>query len=293
MRQIWNRVTVIGCGLIGASFALAVKRAGLCAVIAGWDHSSSALAEALERNVIDGVDKSFVDGEISSADLVYLAMPIEEIIGFLRERGNQIKAGAVVTDAGSTKVSVCRAARRFLAKDRHFVGGHPIAGSHERGHLHASANLFNEASYVLIKDEDAAECVQFIALKETLERLGACVVLMDAEEHDRALALVSHLPQIVSSALAAVIKDNRDRDALIDLSGAGYRDMTRLAASSWSMWRSILTTNPKQIADALDALIETLSGVRDELRGCTEDKSSELKLTGSLFVEAGTDIRPD
>jgi prephenate dehydrogenase len=107
---------------------------------------------------------------------------------------------------------------------------------------------------------------------------------MTADEHDRAMALISHLPQLVSSALAAVVQDQPRAGALSHLSGAGYRDMTRLAASSWSMWRGILATNPAHIVAALDALVEKLSAVRDELRGAGE--GSPLEMTGSLFRES-------
>jgi prephenate dehydrogenase len=271
--------------LIGASFALAMKRARACAVVAGWDKSSSVLDEALKRGVIDEVDQAFAGEEVSSSDLIYLAMPVEEIIRFFGERGAQVKLGALITDAGSTKREVCRTAQLCLPKDRRFVGGHPIAGSHLRGLRHATAELFKDAPYVLIGDEDeSARETALVAFKETLDLLGARVKLMTADEHDRAMALVSHLPQLVASALAAVIKEDADAGALIDLSGAGYRDMTRLAASSWSVWRSILTTNPAHIVMALDALVEKLSAVRAELRG--EREGSRLEITGKLFMES-------
>ncbi len=111
----WGRVTVVGCGLIGASFALALRRAGACARVAGWDASPSVLDEALTRGIIDEVDDAFADGGVSESDLVYLATPVGAIIEFLRERASQIKPGAVVTDAGSTKREVCRAARECVA----------------------------------------------------------------------------------------------------------------------------------------------------------------------------------
>src|ERR1700674_4211060 len=126
MTARWNRVTIIGCGLIGASFALALRRASACAQIAGWDSSSSELEEAVRTGVIDEVDQAFaIEGAsegVSSSDLIYLAMPIGEIIGFLRARGRQIKSGAVITDAGSTKVEICHAARLHLPEAQRFVG---------------------------------------------------------------------------------------------------------------------------------------------------------------------------
>jgi prephenate dehydrogenase len=291
MIKRWNRVTVIGCGLIGASFAMALRRANACARIAGWDASASVLDEAVRAGVIDEMDQAFMDpsgrsegasGDVSLSDLIYLAMPVGEIIEFLRERGSQVKPDAVITDAGSTKVEICRAARWHLSESQQFVGGHPVAGSHHQGLAHARSDLFAGAPYVLVTDGDQDERHGHAAIKETLELLGARVTSMTAVEHDRVMALVSHLPQIVSCAMAVVTKDQPDADALVSVSGAGYRDMTRLASSSWSMWGDILATNSTETATALDALVGKLTAVRDELRECA-DPEGELNVTRSLF----------
>jgi prephenate dehydrogenase len=302
----WGRVTVVGCGLIGASFALALRRAGACARVAGWDASASVLDEALTRGIIDEVDYAVADGGVSESDLVYLATPVGAIIEFLRERGSQIKPGAVVTDAGSTKREVCRAARESLPRDRRFVGGHPVAGSHLRGPAHARADLFDGAPYVLVdeseRDRDEVggngsgrgedERRTRDALAETLRRTGARVTTMTAREHDRAMALVSHLPQLVSSTLAATVESQPDGAALGRVAGAGFGDMTRLAASEWSVWRDILETNPSEVAAALDAFLSQLALVRDELRDCSAGERDGLRVTGSLFNRARTTGSP-
>ncbi|HCX31448.1 MAG TPA: prephenate dehydrogenase/arogenate dehydrogenase family protein [Blastocatellia bacterium] len=292
MTTRWNQVTIIGCGLIGASFALALRRAGACARIAGWDASASVLDEAVRTGVIDEVDQAFMDQacaseRVSSSDLIYLAMPVGEIIEFLRARARHIKRGAVITDAGSTKVEICRAARLHLISAQQFVGGHPVAGSHLQGLAHARSDLFAGAPYVLVTDGDQDEGHTHTALKETLDLLGACVTYMTAVEHDRVMAFVSHLPQIVSSALAAVTTDQPDAEALIKLSGAGYRDMTRLASSSWLIWADILATNSTETVAALEALVGKLTAVRDELRACSERVGVELTITRRLFGESG------
>ncbi|MBX5479067.1 MAG: prephenate dehydrogenase/arogenate dehydrogenase family protein [Pyrinomonas methylaliphatogenes] len=266
---LWERATIIGCGLIGASFALALRRTGACGRIAGWDISARALEEAKARAIIDEVDDAFASGGVSTSDLIYLAMPVQEIIRFLGARREQFKCGAVITDAGSTKFEICRAAAENLPDDRIFIGGHPIAGSQLTGLAHASPDLFAGACYVLIEeDQRAAEARA--ALQRTIELFGARVKLMTALEHDRAVAYISHLPQLLSSALAATIETHPQAALLRDLAGPGYRDMTRLAASSWTIWRDILTTNAQPIALALDAMIERLSAMRDELKGATE-----------------------
>src|ERR1044072_5280566 len=132
-KPLWDRVTVVGCGLVGASFALALRRAGACASVAGWDADAAVLDEALRLGAIDETDEAFAVDGVSQSDLVYLATPVGQIVEFLRAGAPHVKAGAVVTDAGSTKREVCRAARTQAQKGWRFVGGHPVAGSHLRG----------------------------------------------------------------------------------------------------------------------------------------------------------------
>ena len=279
-----RRVTVIGCGLVGASVALALREGG--ARVAGWDSSARVLQEALARGVIDQVDEAFNESSVSDADLVYLAAPVGGIIEFLRERGPQCKRGAIITDAGSTKEQVCAAARDYLPEGRAFVGGHPMAGSHLSGVEHARADLFAGAPYVLIADGVNVEGGEFRTVQELVEKLGAWPLLMSAGEHDRAVAFVSHLPQLLSSALAAVVNEEDEAEALTALAGRGYADMTRLAGSAWSVWRDILMTNALPIAEALDAFGVKLAAVRDELRRAAAGGEVDLKLTAKLFDDS-------
>jgi prephenate dehydrogenase len=287
MSRRWHRVTIVGCGLIGASFALALRRANACDRIAGWDSSKTELNEAVDTGVVDEVDQAFAHrtDAVSDSDLIYLAMPVGEIIEFLRARSGHVKPEAVITDAGSTKVEIYRAARLYLKDFNQFVGGHPIAGSHLQGLTHARADLFAGAPYVLVADDDQPAGPAHAELKETLDLLGARVTFMTALEHDRAMALVSHLPQVVSSTLATVLKGQPDADMLLRLAGAGYGDMTRLAESSWSMWGDILSTNSTETAAALNALIGKLIEVRDELLDHSK-QGGELKKTSSLFGQS-------
>lgn len=287
-RTFWDSVTVVGCGLVGASFALALKRAGACRRVAGWDTNPSALEEATRVGAVDEVDEAFARGTVSRADLIYLAAPVGQIVERLRGRARQFKPGAVVTDAASTKVEVCRAARERRPRGWRFVGGHPVAGSHLRGAAHARADLFDGAAYVLAEAEDSADAEALGALTDTLGLLGARVRVLKPGEHDRALALVSHLPQLVSCALAAAVEGRADSDTLADLAGSGYRDTTRLAASPWGVWRDIFETNAGGVADALDPFIATLAAARDELREHSRGAGGELAATRSLFARAET-----
>ena len=267
MTKRWDRVTVVGCGLVGASFALALRRAGACGRVAGWDADPAALDEALRLGAVDEVDAAFAEGGVSRSDLVYLAAPVGQIVEFLRAGAPHVKAGAVVTDAGSTKSEICRAARAHAQKGWLFVGGHPVAGSHLRGPAHARAGLFEGAPYVLTPPEDGSDPDALAALEETLKLIGARVRVLTAAEHDRALARLSHLPQLVSCALAATVNEGAGGEELSALAGPGYRDMTRLAASPWGIWQDILATNSREVADALDALIDKLAAAREGLRG--------------------------
>ena len=285
-RTFWDNVTVVGCGLIGASFALALKRAGACRRVAGWDTDEAALEAATKVGAIDVVDEAFARGTVSRADLVYLAAPVGQIVEHLRAGARHFKAGAVVTDAGSTKVEICNAAREQQPRGWRFVGGHPVAGSHLGGASHARADLFDGAPYVLTEAEDAVEAEALDALTKTLELCGARIRVMRPDEHDRALALVSHLPQLVSCALASAVEGRADSDTLAALAGAGYRDTTRLAASPWGVWRDILATNAGNVADALDPFIAALAAARDELRARSRDAGGELAATRALFARA-------
>ncbi len=266
---LWNRVTVVGCGLIGASFALGLKKNGVCNSVAGWDCDPRVLDEAFNLGIIDEKDSSFSSqGSAPLSELFYLAMPVNGIISFLKDCGSQIPPGAVVTDAGSTKTKVCGAAQAYFApgnNDRYFIAGHPVAGSHLSGLSHARADLFEGAPYVLIAD-DNDERAPLLAVKETVSRLGARIHLMSAREHDRAMALLSHLPQLLSNALSSTVAERLSREEVRQLAGNGYRDMTRLAGSSWSVWADIFASNSAPLADVLDSLLERLRAVRDELR---------------------------
>lgn len=269
---------------MGASFALALKRSGLQVRIAGWDCSETVLRTALEQGVIDEVDRSFSKGAVSPADLIYLAMPVGGIVEFLRKHGSQVREGALITDTGSTKAEVCRAAREYLPEGRKFVGGHPITGSQRAGIAHARGDLFAHATYVLI--DESEEVDGLFDLKEGLEAIEAQVVFMTAAEHDCTLALISHLPQLLSTALAATVKSQSHANALLKIAGPGYRDMTRLATSPWSMWRDILATNPAPITNALSAMVRRLTILQAELQKCSGQKEVSLMAAERMFEQA-------
>ena len=216
---LWNRTTIVGCGLIGASFALAIKKKGICGLVAGWDREPQVLEEALRLGIIDDVDGGFASSSLSpsASDLIYLAMPVGGILSFLKDQGSRAKAGAVITDAGSTKAEICAVANDYLPGDRHFIGGHPIAGSHLSGPAHARADLFAGAPYILI-GENSRESAALLRVGQTVSVLGSHVYRMRASEHDRVMSLLSHLPQLTSVVLSETVRKRLGSDFFLELS---------------------------------------------------------------------------
>jgi prephenate dehydrogenase len=275
----FKHVCVVGCGLIGGSFALALRRAGFTGRITACGGSRSPRL-AVERGVVDAVEENFERGEVCQADLIYLAAPIGGIIDFLRTRSKQLRQGATVTDAGSTKVEICRVARESLPAGVSFVGGHPMAGGENTGVQYSRADLFDRATYALMigQGTDGAEFDRF---KSLVESIGARVLLTRPEDHDAAVALISHLPQLVASALASLLGPERDvevadRELARALAATGWRDMTRLAGSAWSVWRDICLTNQPNISNALGSLIAELQSLKDSLDARDFNRAREL-----------------
>jgi prephenate dehydrogenase len=284
--MMFERLAIVGIGLIGGSFAMAAREAKLARRISGWDDRATT-EEALRRGVIDEVEEAFVGGGTCNADLIYLAAPVGGIIDFLNAYGAQVKRGAIVTDAGSTKRAICRAARERLAQGAHFVGGHPMAGSHERGLASARADLFRAHPYALIGTDPVQKGMDAIALRlvsEAVRAIGARPVILSADHHDHLVALVSHAPQLLSTVLALRVADESD-EIVEQLAGAGLADMTRLAASHWSVWEDICATNGDEIAAQLDRLIVSLETVRDELA------VGKVEQTGTAFRRANAFTR--
>ena len=272
-----NYVCIVGCGLIGGSFALALRRAGYQGRITACGGARSPRV-AVERGVADAVEESFDRGEACAADLVYLAAPIGGILDFLRTKGALLKPGAVVTDAGSTKAEICRIARESLPAGVHFIGGHPMAGSENTGVEYARADLFDRATYALM-DEGGGEA--FARFRELVESIGARVLVTDPASHDAAVALISHLPQLTATALGSLLGADHDgrvarRDLAQRLAATGWRDTTRLAGSSWSVWRDICMTNQPNLTRALDALLAELHALRDALDARDFNRIREL-----------------
>jgi prephenate dehydrogenase len=264
-----RRIAILGAGLVGASFGAAVERACRNISIVAYD-KPEVLRKLRARNSGWKASEDLAD-TIHDADLVYMALPVGAIIEMLPEIAAKCSARALVTDAGSTKAHICKAARRSFGGDAatgaKFLGGHPIAGKELSGTEHADPELFRGTRYALIgnasEEERDSRIQRFVKL---LRAIGAEPVWTDAETHDWALAIVSQMPQLVAVALARVIADETDETGLpVSLAGNGLRDMLRIAGSRYETWRDICLTNADNIARSLDRTAQVIDFLRTHL----------------------------
>lgn len=247
-------VGIVGVGLIGGSFGLALRKAGFTGPILGVS-SARSVEQARERGAIDR--GATLEEAAGACDVLLLSLPISGILEILRRLDPMVREDALVTDAGSTKQAIVEEARRSLRRCA-FVGGHPMAGKAERGVAVADADLFRGRPWILTSDIDHP-------FRKWLAAIGAREIILDAARHDHLVAWGSHLPQLASTALASVISSREPAAAMV--AGPGLLDATRLAMSSFDLWQDILDTNSREISTALDAYIEKLRTLRDDLAG--------------------------
>lgn len=272
-----QRVAVIGAGLVGSSIALAIRATGAAEVIlvdADPDVRARARALGVAPRVL-----AEVTAAVQGADLVIAAVPAGAVPEVLLAAASAAPPGAILTDAASLKASstleVTSRLRAVAAGAERFVGGHPMAGSERSGPEAADALLFQGATWVLTPTEATADATLTV-LSAFLRRLGARVVALPPEQHDELVAVVSHLPQVVASALAAVAADAIEvtGDAVLAVAGGGFRDTTRIAASDPALWLPILAGNRVAVLEALDAYTDRLRQLRASV---AEERWEELE----------------
>lgn len=242
-------VAIAGVGLIGGSFGLALRAAGYAGRIVGVSRPAT-IGKAIDRGAIDsGVS---LEEAAAEADLLFLSQPVSIILETLEKLGGKLKPGSLVTDAGSTKRRICECGERYLGAD-HFLGGHPMAGKENSGVEAAEARLFRDRPWLVTPcgGTDKPGSPLSREFLTWLERIGARTKICSPEEHDRWVARSSHLPQMISTALARSLGARADRDAVLSAAGPGLASMTRLALSSWDIWKDILATNGDYIFEAL------------------------------------------
>ena len=261
----FKRISIIGLGLIGGSWALALKKLGHAArrvVFDAPDVMQQAVACGAVHEAANNVGEA-----ARNADLVILATPVGRILDLLPRLKSSAPSHALITDVGSTKQRIMEHANKLPPGGALFLGGHPLAGKERSGFDFADAELFRNACYAIVPSSAAdMEDARARAFVRLIESLGAKPCLMDAASHDVAAAYLSHLPQLLSTGLAGMLEEKAGQaDLPLQLAGPGFRDLTRLAESPYSMWRDICLTNSENIQAALDAIIQKLDTIKTHL----------------------------
>ena len=321
-----QRVTILGTGLIGGSFALALKKYTGDVSIHGWDRPS-VVNEAQGRRIIDQASSGPLKEALASADLIYLALPIGATLDILPDISKFASRHALVTDACSTKLRITQEAAALFPSGGGplFLGGHPMAGKELSGIAAADGDLFREHSYALVTEpsSDAAliaaaagaaafadavsterrfagsaklpaeplpsqkkqgpeSDARVLAFVKILKKIGARPLWIGAQQHDYAVGLASHLPQLAAVALAAFLYDRLDENGLpITLAGPGLRDSLRLAGSSYPLWRDIVLTNQEILSAALELFARRIDELRERL--ASRDLEADFEAANELY----------
>lgn len=270
-----ERLAVVGLGLLGGSVALAARERGVARTVVGVGRSRESVAAAERRGAIDTVQE--LERAVAGADLVVLATPVSAMEGVLRRAAPHLSPGAVVTDVGSVKGLVTETLPGLVPPGVHFVGAHPMAGSHERGVAHARADLFDGAVCIVTPTNGSdAEAVESVAA--FWRALGARVLRRTPEEHDATVGWVSHVPHALAFAFAAALGDAPP--GATELAGPGFRDFTRIARSDAELWSEILCANRKALEGPLHLFSERLARLARALESGDGDAVARFLAAG-------------
>jgi len=252
----FKKIVIFGAGLIGGSFALALRKANAVSVVVGFGRSAATLEQARQLGILDRIGTDLA--ELCDADIVLLATPVGQMANIMARIAPHLGANTLVTDGGSTKGDVVAAARENLgSRISQFIPAHPIAGAEQSGAAAARADLYQGKKVVLTPlPENSPEAVARV--RQAWEACGAVVSELTPEQHDEVFAAVSHLPHLLSFALVHDLAQRDNRDLLLSFAASGFRDFTRIAASSPEMWRDICMANR-------DALLREVKQYADEL----------------------------
>lgn len=267
----FDRIVIIGVGLLGASFARAVKTRNICRTIGGYSRNTETLERAHKKGILDHYSADLIS-LCRDADLILLATPVGTFRQIASQLGRSLRKGALMTDVGSVKGRLVYDLESLMPDGVHYVGSHPIAGSERSGMHHADPDLF-KGNRCIVTPTDKTDPSALETIKTLWRRLGAEVVTMSPEEHDRVFGAVSHLPHIVAYELVNTA-DALDTSYL-RYSGKGLRDMTRIASSSPELWSDVCVHNRENLVEALDLLIERLERVRDHVQRADRDRLRE------------------
>jgi len=276
----FQKITIIGVGLLGGSIGLAARQKGLAGEIAGFVRREKSVPECEKAGATDYATTDLL-AAVSNADLVILCTPLAQMRLLAQQFLPALKRGAIVTDVGSVKSDVVRGLEPVIARvGAHFVGSHPMAGGEKMGVLAARANLLENAICVVTPTKKTdAKAVQKIG--RFWESLGARVLRLDAARHDLFVSRTSHLPHVAAAALAGLVLDPKSPKSQSQLCATGFRDTTRIASGSPEMWRDIALANRKNISNSVDAFVKELKKFQAALR-------SGDAAVGKFFASAKT-----
>ncbi|HCI53467.1 MAG TPA: prephenate dehydrogenase/arogenate dehydrogenase family protein [Gallionella sp.] len=271
----YNKVVIFGVGLIGGSFALALRRAGLVGEVVGFGRSQATLEQARGLGIIDRIGQE-LSAELGNADIVLLATPVGQMAALMAQIAPHLGVHTRVTDGGSTKGDVVAAAYANLGdKASQFVPAHPIAGAEQSGAAAAKADLYIGKKVVLTPlPENSPETIACV--RHAWELCGAVVNCLTAKQHDEVFAAVSHLPHLLSFALVHDLAQRDNRDQLLSFAASGFRDFTRIAASSPEMWRDICLANRDALLDELGSYMQELNVIHEALATADASKLQDI-----------------
>jgi len=266
---MFNKITIIGLGLIGGSLALAIKEKKLAKEIAGVSRRKSTIKEALKNKIVDSGTLDLEDG-VKDSDFIIIATPVFKIVSIAKRVARFLKKGAILTDVGSTKRHIVRSIEKAVPKGIDFVGSHPIAGSERSGIKSANKDLFKNACCILTKTKKTNPKA-IGKVKKFWENLGIEVIIMRPQMHDKALSKISHLSHAVSASLVNSVGKSR-----LDLAAGGFKDATRVASGEPELWRDIFLTNKDNLIKDIGILKKELNKVEAALRN--NDQAGLLRL---------------
>ncbi len=255
----FNKITIIGVGLIGGSMGLAIKKRKLAKKIIGVAKHAQTLKKA---RLLGAIDQGRLDLKeaVKGSELVILATPIYSVIEIARSIAKYLDKGSIVIDVGSTKRLIVKELEKILPKDINFVGGHPLAGSEQKGVDSANCDLFENSAWIVTKTRKT-KLKALAKIKSFLGALGARVLVTSPDRHDKIVSEISHLPHILASSLV-----NNTRYEYLPLVASGFRDTTRIASSDSLIWKDICLSNKKEIINAMEKFIFSLSSLKRLIR---------------------------
>lgn len=266
MKNVFNKVCIIGLGLIGGSIGLSLKRLNSSSQVVGYAKTKSTLKRAVERGLVDKVEENLINA-VNDADFVILATPLSMFKSIIGEISPFLKEGCIISDTGSAKLSVIKELKNIIPGNIEFVPGHPIAGTEESGPDSGFAELFDNRWCILTPTEDnTSNAIHLV--KKFWESLGSKVEIMEPSHHDKVLAITSHIPHLIAFNIVGTANNlaNVTEKEVVKYSAGGFRDFTRIAASDPKMWSDIFTYNSEAVLEMLELFSNDLAKLKDAVK---------------------------